>query len=333
MAILNDLEVFVGIDGQTAKEYDDPDDGDNYDANGVEHNSSIPTMTKYIEAKSSASFEVVFKVKHDYEFGCDYLGWSINLDGKSVSFPIVRRSDHIQKEPKTGPHEYFRRGVKIKNDDGSWSEHKFEFANIEIEENASKERVLESVQQCQGLGTLTVTIQKMVKERKIETEQNDKLFRLVSTPEKALKGKTVSHGASLNKVPTTCPAPSTYAGTKLGPPIAIFKFKYRDERLYPVILSFAAVAKGLAGALKSLMLIPRSPTPVPLEDRDVNDLNEREMRTLIQRMKAQSADTKREKASKSAIKRERDDSPDSAPRLYKTSRMENGQPCIDLDSD
>jgi hypothetical protein len=39
------------------------------------------------------------------------------------------------------------------------------------------------------------------------------------------------------------------------------------------------------GALKSLMVIPRSPSPVPLEDRDIATLTEAEMRELLKRQR------------------------------------------------
>jgi hypothetical protein len=41
-------------------------------------------------------------------------------------------------------------------------------------------------------------------------------------------------------------------------------------------------------ALKSLMVIPRSPSPVPLEDRDIATLTEAEMRELLQRQRVRS---------------------------------------------
>jgi len=42
---------------------------------------------------------------------------------------------------------------------------------------------------------------------------------------------------------------------------------------------------GIAGSLKSLCIIPRSPSPVPLEDRDPDELTEAEKNELLTRYK------------------------------------------------
>ncbi|KAJ4339711.1 hypothetical protein N0V95_007705 [Ascochyta clinopodiicola] len=46
--------------------------------------------------------------------------------------------------------------------------------------------------------------------------------------------------------------------------------------------------KALKDALKSLLLIPRSPSPVPLEDRDVDTLGPEELRELVRRQRVRS---------------------------------------------
>ena len=38
-------------------------------------------------------------------------------------------------------------------------------------------------------------------------------------------------------------------------------------------------------ALKSLLVIPRTPSPVPLEERELNELNVEQMRELLQRQR------------------------------------------------
>lgn len=42
---------------------------------------------------------------------------------------------------------------------------------------------------------------------------------------------------------------------------------------------------GASDALKALLIIPRSPSPVPLEDRDIDTLNAEEMRELLRQQK------------------------------------------------
>jgi len=45
--------------------------------------------------------------------------------------------------------------------------------------------------------------------------------------------------------------------------------------------------------LKALLIIPRSPSPVPLEEREINTLNPEEMRELLKRQKVYRENTRR----------------------------------------
>jgi hypothetical protein len=88
-------------------------------------------------------------------------------------------------------------------------------------------------------------------------------------------------------------------------PFATFKFKYRSKGKQYYLCRF--YIKGLTrvvAALQSLLIVPRSPSPVPLEDRDVNTLTPEESRELIRRLR------KREEAAlpvkrEQGVKRER----------------------------
>lgn len=91
------------------------------------------------------------------------------------------------------------------------------------------------------------------------------------------------------------------------------------------------------GGLQSLLVIPRSPSPVPLEDRPVEELSRDEMVELLQRQREQ-LQVKQERPTKSegqngkSVKRERDNSPgmSSAPKFSKGPR---GEKIYHLDSD
>lgn len=54
-----------------------------------------------------------------------------------------------------------------------------------------------------------------------------------------------------------------------------------------IVYSVALIecSRDFIGALKALCIIPRTPSPVPLEERDVNDLNPDEMRELLRRQR------------------------------------------------
>jgi hypothetical protein len=57
--------------------------------------------------------------------------------------------------------------------------------------------------------------------------------------------------------------------------------------------------------LKSLLIIPRSPSPQPLEERDVDTLSPEEMRTLLRRQRERNENPTNVKREGGAIKRER----------------------------
>lgn len=62
--------------------------------------------------------------------------------------------------------------------------------------------------------------------------------------------------------------------------------------------------KFVVAALQSLLIIPRSPSPVPLEDRDVDTLTPEEMRELLRRQRERDAASQNMKQERE-VKRER----------------------------
>lgn len=69
----------------------------------------------------------------------------------------------------------------------------------------------------------------------------------------------------------------------------------------------------VAGALQSLGLLPRSPSPIPLEDRSIDDLSLQEARELLRRQQGRLASneaTVKHEAIKREIKRERNEDGD-----------------------
>lgn len=52
-------------------------------------------------------------------------------------------------------------------------------------------------------------------------------------------------------------------------PVAVFRFKYRSQK-----------------SLRELLVIPRTPSPVPLEERPIEELSIEELRELTRRQKA-----------------------------------------------
>jgi hypothetical protein len=69
-------------------------------------------------------------------------------------------------------------------------------------------------------------------------------------------------------------------------PFATFKFKYRSKgKLYYICRIYRTWLTRVVAALQSLLIVPRSSNPVPLEDIDVNTLTPEESRELIRRLR------------------------------------------------
>ncbi|EXJ85883.1 hypothetical protein A1O1_06252 [Capronia coronata CBS 617.96] len=95
-------------------------------------------------------------------------------------------------------------------------------------------------------------------------------------PEKALKGQAVDIGISLGKE-EPAKALMTYTGEMIdNSPIAVFIFLYRSK-----------------DALQILDILPRAPSPVPLEERDPETLTKEEAVELLRRQKAELEAAKR----------------------------------------
>jgi len=67
-------------------------------------------------------------------------------------------------------------------------------------------------------------------------------------------------------------------------PVGMYKFRYRSLGMYATFRR-CALLMDLVESLKSLCIIPRSPSPIPLEDRDPDELTEAEKNELLKRYK------------------------------------------------
>lgn len=66
-------------------------------------------------------------------------------------------------------------------------------------------------------------------------------------------------------------------------PYATFHFKYRSRRKYFIITSYQDLLIRDPEALQAELIIPRSPSPVPLEERPEESLTREELLELLAR--------------------------------------------------
>ena len=120
--------------------------------------------------------------------------------------------------------------------------------------------------------------------------------------EKALKGKAISHAArylvyyfpyilsflrtfrlgegEVTQPPKIYRAEFVYDQNK---PFATFKFKYRSLGTWSILSTNICALTKILEALKASCIIPRSHTPISLDDRSESELNTGELRELLRR--------------------------------------------------
>ncbi|KAH0159986.1 hypothetical protein KCU67_g6903, partial [Aureobasidium melanogenum] len=280
MAVLDGLpgvEVTVVVDGQDLHEYQDADMEDDED-----------TVTKYIEAVDNANFAIKIKVSEDVEFKGDCLSFDISVDGVHIDRPLV--SGPISQEVLR-----VADGVRV----GSEHIRKLKFNALEIVDKHGF-GLPKDLDRVKDLGKIKIRVTHQNKIRqtfnKIYSQPDRGSEEFIS--EKAIKGHAVTHSYSLDKE-TYKPKTSfwdTEFTAEAKNPAAKFVFHYRSK-----------------AALKELMIIPRTPSPVPLEDRPLSELSPEQMAELVLQLKAKVANT-------AAIKRERADENDNNSRARKRAR-------------
>jgi hypothetical protein len=86
---------------------------------------------------------------------------------------------------------------------------------------------------------------------------------------------------------------------------ATFKFNYRSKgKFYCIRRGYGTWLICYIAALQSLLIVPRSPSPTPLEDRDLNTLTPEESRELIRRFRERDEAARHVKR-EGGLKRER----------------------------
>lgn len=257
------LAAHVIIGNRVRKEYDVP-------ADSIE---DTPTsVTKYIEAEDGTAFQIQLRFYRQFKYLNTDLCWRLRLDGKLVSETLLFKQSIV--------HNYIIAigSVYVGSDDKCFAK-KFMFSALTTNDDPVKAKDEKLKGQVQELGQITIELHRVV-----IGEVSSPYFRQVdasldSVPEKALKGKSISRKTDLGPgVPTTPPV--TRQVDWIDPvdkPFATFRFRYRSM-----------------DDLKSEFIVPRSQSPVPLEERPVESLTAEEMRELLTRQRTQTVRVKKE---------------------------------------
>ncbi|MCJ1475239.1 hypothetical protein MMC13_003901 [Lambiella insularis] len=256
MAILKGLIVCVSVEGEQVVEFDDEND----DANIVGTNTPPDSMTKYIEAKSDASFELSFHQK-SLPTGCVGMNFDVYIDGIHVEASMLDGID--QRCALLG---------KRTGKNGTWTMEKFRFKDIMLEEDQLVNNHELLGMHLPELGTIIVEVRRIRSRTPVPVNSGNtrrlEIVRDTKVPEKALKGLALSHRTTLD-APTFLTPPRVWITDNIegkDSHFAKFVFKYRSRR-----------------ALQIEHIIPRTPSPVPLEKRPLDSLTREEAIELLQR--------------------------------------------------
>ncbi|KAL2032885.1 hypothetical protein VTO58DRAFT_106057 [Aureobasidium pullulans] len=257
MAILDSLpgvEITVVVDGEDLHEYQDADMED-------EEN----TVTKYVEAVTGANFTIKIMVPKKFGFEGTCLSFHVLVDGAEAEHPLIQPR-HVRRAPKVRSVE----GARVSNT----HIRKFRFTELETvnDHGFGLPKDLERVKE---LGYIRVEVfhktVKNISKRVCKELQKDEGF----ISEKAIKGKAISHAHSLDSEQHEDKSTLWKTQPIIGDegPRGTFLFHYRSK-----------------DSLRQMLIIPRTPSPVPLRNRPIAELNEQEKAELIEQLLSENAE-------------------------------------------
>lgn len=244
------ITVSIVANGTVLHEYNPPND---------EQSDSDAQVVKYIEVVENSEFSIRVNLDSQTNWQTEFKMVHIYMDGDYV----VGR--YIGKE--TGN---YREGWHIDIgkisvfEAGSWFDQSFLFKNLQTTDQSRELDELKKI--AQGLGTIRVEIFDVTRDEQVQSNGSTRT-ETQPVPEKALKGQPIDMSAGFGQKRLGHRI-LFFTSTKVGSVLANFVFKYRSRR-----------------ALQLLDLIPATPEPEPLEERDVSVLGAREMRELLTQMR------------------------------------------------
>ncbi|THW64471.1 hypothetical protein D6D19_09493 [Aureobasidium pullulans] len=320
MAILDSLpgvEITVVVDGEDLHEYQDTDMEDEED-----------TITKYVEAVTDATFAIKIKGSKRVTYKGDCLSFHVSVDGSSIEWPMI-----FSEATKVEDHIRIVEGVYVR--DGYLRKPKFNALETVTEHGFG---LPEDLARAESLGSIRVVVTHAVRTSIIDSVHIEPEDDTGIISEKAIKGKAMTHSYSLeeeteNDDPLEFWDTDPVAGVK--DPAGVYVFHYRSKgmtRLHRWQNPYFGLL--LIASLRDLMIVPRTPSPVPLRERPVDTLSEAEKAELIKQLLAETANNVRvNQEIKKEVKRELVDGEDDNPRAHKRARPSIGPIHLELNDD
>ncbi|KAK4895147.1 hypothetical protein LTR27_006753 [Elasticomyces elasticus] len=310
---------------------------------------SSGACVKFVEAVSGAEFGIAVRFDTEsFPLANDSISLCFDIDGQSAGKrrydpADMRRNRMITKRA-------------IHNTAAGLVSRAMMFSELTINEDKPDSSLFGKLG---DLSTITVKVWRVVMEQLPPPKKAKKIFRVrnaqnqalptASTTqplvpngqvsEKTLRGQALTHQATW--VPLLAPYGLSLTNRSFGPPV-MFQAAgnsggqptNREVRKGEVLATYVFKYRSLA-ALQALHIIPRTPSPVPLEERPVEELSIEEMRELVTRQRAKEA-SQAERRVKQEFKRERgvdDGDVEVVGHVSKKARMSNAIEVVDLSFD
>ncbi|RSL62341.1 hypothetical protein CEP54_005789 [Fusarium duplospermum] len=318
MAVLpgvSHVSVNVRVAGEIATEYEVP--SDQTPIVGADQELSGPVTHCYIEAKTGAEFKIELTVNSVFRFPRlnNAVSISVYIDGTYLSGVYVQDNTLVGRSSRTVVvSDAFCRA----EEEGELPcFKKFVFSSITTTETESSEDLASEMERAKGLGVIKVVVVAALTGQRLPRVQVDGIqSQDRELPEKALKGKELSHQGSL--------AVST------APPVLECTMLHNQNMLGTIFFHYRS-----REALQREMIIPRSPSaetqPLAISspvDANLSNLSEDEIRRLA-RERLRDLQVKNESG---GVKREAESVP-RAVRPLKVVKLDDGREAFDLTED
>lgn len=296
--------VTIVVNGHALHEYEPPANDD--------QEVSEKERVVYIEAVEGQKFEIHVRSKGHLRFCTGSLGVFLYLDDECIVWKRISKHSYDEERGLTLTFKSIYQRV-----DESWMERPFQFNNLETTDTVTGSADLEQI--ARRTGTITVKIYNVSAPTRKSVPASARLVKKSLVPEKALKGQPIDMTTGFGEAKSTTKRWVEDDSGPIGDPLLKYVFKCRSRK-----------------ALQMLELIPETPEPIPLHERDPNTLSLAEARELLSHIQEQAQRTGDMKREVNEMKEERDsDAALRASKLINRKRQasSNGQDRNDSDRD
>ncbi|KAK4891814.1 hypothetical protein LTR27_009666 [Elasticomyces elasticus] len=293
--LLAGLDVCIKVNGQALAEYEDRDE-----------EAEDRTIVRYVEAVSGQVFSIQATARAGFRSAGDAVSFRIHVDGSEcVDAPMIS-NDRSRFMTSSAVSTGLRSGENRVS--------LYQFAPLQTISEAS--HAASGPTKAQDIGSIVIRLhlKKVIGTgKRIDDAFSGRNVGTVS--EKLLKGQAVSHSVAY-----TAPVVSTVRSTMCTEPVTGVPAPYTT-----LVFRYRSLE-----TLKSMLIIPRTPSPPPLEERSIESMSRDELQELQRQLRELREQATSQAEVKREIKRERTD---DNPRPRKVARPNRASTVLEFDDD